>query len=45
MTSRTAAREVPCPRCGAAAFEPCVGARGKERESCHYERHQAATAS
>lgn len=32
-----------CPRCGAGAGEPCVGVRGKRRESNHLERVEAAT--
>lgn len=39
---RSTVRQVACPLCGATAGEPCVGARGKPRESNHSERVLAA---
>ena len=36
--TRTAARAVQCPACGATAGERCRGARGKAREANHGER-------
>jgi hypothetical protein len=39
--SRTAARTVQCPACGAKPGERCRGRRG-ERESNHRERVEAA---
>lgn len=47
FTSRNRALAVACPRCGAAAFAPCIGARKvpQARTSCHTERHGAAIAA
>jgi hypothetical protein len=45
--SRAAARARPCPRCRAAAGEPCSGPTGKLRKANHAERrvpHLATTA-
>jgi len=39
---RSTVRRVACPRCGAAPDDPCVGVRGKPRESNHRERVLAA---
>jgi len=39
--SRTEARAVPCPACGAGAEKPCRGARGKPRQANHRERIDA----
>jgi predicted RNA-binding Zn-ribbon protein involved in translation (DUF1610 family) len=39
-SSRTEARSVACPNCGAEPMSKCIGAR-KLRESCHLERHFA----
>jgi hypothetical protein len=41
-TTRTEARGVECPACGANVDAPCRGAREKPRVSCHLERHQRA---
>jgi hypothetical protein len=37
--SRTLAREIPCPACGAPIGEKCRNKRGGIRESNHLERH------
>ena len=42
LTTRTHALAVQCPKCNAAADEPCIGARGKLRTACHAERHELA---
>lgn len=42
ITSRTFAKAVACPACGAEPQAPCVGPRGRERTACHAERHEAA---
>lgn len=44
-TSRSQAMTAPCPSCAAAAGDPCIGARGKQRTACHAERHTAAIAA
>lgn len=41
-TTRSDAREVVCPECGAQAGEKCVGARDRRRESVHRGRMNAA---
>lgn len=45
LTSRSRARSVRCPACGAEPGSPCIGARNKVRESCHRERHEVALRS
>jgi hypothetical protein len=40
--SRLEVRAVDCPECRAPAGEPCVGPRGKPRESNHRSRLTAA---
>jgi hypothetical protein len=45
MVSRTEARTVDCPACGAKAGERCRGLRGRPRESNHAERAEAAAAA
>lgn len=43
MTSKEKAREVPCPKCGAAAGSPCLRINGDARtNSSHEQRHAAA---
>lgn len=42
MSAREDVRAVPCPKCAAAAGEPCVGSRGKPRTANHAERIAAA---
>lgn len=39
---RATVRREPCPWCRAAAGAPCVGARGKTRESHHIDRVMTA---
>lgn len=41
---RLEVRAVPCPECGALAFERCVGSRGQRRISNHQSRVNAASA-
>lgn len=38
---RRQVRAVACPRCGAIAFQKCIGVRVKQRSASHQERWTA----
>lgn len=38
------ALRVPCPRCGAYEWKPCIGKSERERKAFHNERHLKASA-
>jgi uncharacterized C2H2 Zn-finger protein len=42
LTRRDEALAVICPRCGAMADKPCIGADGEPRQPFHVERHRHA---